>query len=168
MRMIQIALRLQVALLAVVLAGCGGEQFEAERMAAVQQAEAAARAARQQAQAPEVAEEESVVPDPVDLPQFAARKDLMKAMGAASRGLTSSDTGEARAAATLIGEYSLAARHPRFEPQGDEYLNLAINLWVRNRDVQAAMEPGIDPAVLQQALRAQRAACQACHNIYRE
>ncbi len=109
----------------------------------------------------------SSIPPPMDLPAFASRKDLMKAMGAASRRVGSSNTGEARAAAVQIGEYSLAARHTRFEPQGTEYDRLAIELWQANQLVQIALGPAGDRAILQQALRTQRAACQTCHEVFR-
>lgn len=156
-----------------LLAGCGSEpqssrtgtvDTQAAQAAAVDALEAAAavvaNAVAENAPAAEV-------PAPIDLPQFAGRENLMKAMGGAARRVGSANADDARAAAVAIGEYSLAARHPRFEPEGPEYDAFAIDLWRKNQVVQAALSPEGDASSLQQALRAQRDACQACHTAYR-
>jgi hypothetical protein len=154
---------------AALLAACTNEAVEAERAAAAQKAEIAAAemAAASEAEVVDSADDDLDIPDPIDLPQFEARKNLMRAMGGAGRRVGSSNMDEAREAATQIGEYSLAARHPRFQPEGPEYDAFAIELWRRNQEVQLAMAPDGDRSLLQQALRGQRDACQACHTAYR-
>lgn len=157
-----------------LVAGCGSEVETNERQTVGEQA--APVVAMETPNGPIVAmggEEVTaeavgeVVPEPIDLPQFAGRENLMKAMGGAARRVGSANADDARAAAVAIGEYSLAARHPRFEPEGPEYDAFAIDLWRKNQVVQAALSPEGDASSLQQALRAQRDACQACHTAYR-
>jgi cytochrome c556 len=155
-----------------LLAGCGDSGSSAPQQAAPVQTTLPTSSPATSQAPPEAATAEatpsaSVIPPPIDLTAFASREELMESMGAASRKVGSSNLDEARAAAVQIGEYSLAARHPRFEPQGAEYERLAIELWQANQVVQIAMGPNGNRAILQEALRTQRAACQTCHEVFR-
>jgi cytochrome c556 len=154
-----------------LLAGCGDSGSSAPQQAAPPPAPAPAGLSTTNLPSPDATAvatpSGSVIPPPIDLTAFASREELMKSMGAASRKVGSSNLDEARAAAVQIGEYSLAARHPRFEPLGAEYERLAIELWQANQLVQIAMGPNGNRAILQEALRTQRAACQTCHEVFR-